>query len=204
MGESAIGTEVVTMEHGPNALFRSYFVERPAHTRQLRAAEAVLEVTVKVPHPARQVWPIFTNPNLWMKRFGYVWDSLPVDNENNYVYLGNTGAANDLSYGTGDHKTRYVVRKVIPEQLIYLESLPLAVVGKDCVWSGHNLLTLSAEEGMTKVCSFMEHTWYSETIGIDELRAEARSVMFGSAVGFWRDYFIPDFLALFEPATVSR
>lgn len=195
---SAIGDDVVITRHRDNVVFRNYLVERPAHTQSLRSVEAVLEVTIDLPHPARRVWPVLKNSNLWMNRFGYEWDGIPADNEDKFVSLGNTGAANDLKYGTQGHRTQYVVRKVVPGLLIYQESLPIRMLDKDGVWSGHNLTSLREESGKTIVNVFMEHTWFSESMSLDELRAEARGAMFGSAVGFWRDYFIPDLVALIE------
>ena len=199
--ESAIGTDIVTGRLGPNAVYKNYLIERPGHTKSLRAVEAILDISVTLSHPVGKVWPIFKNWNLWMNRFGYEWDGLPADNENNFVYLRNTGASNDLQYAKD--RTTYIVRKVIQEQLIYLESLPTAIVGKDEVWTGHNVLSLKEENGTTTVSVFMEHAWYSETLSIDDLRAEARGLMFDSAVGFWRDYFVPDLTSLVETGKVA-
>jgi hypothetical protein len=199
---SAIGTDVVVTRHGDNVTFRNYLVERTAHTASLRSVEAVLEISIVVAHPARRVWPVLKNSNLWMKRFGYEWDGIPGDNENNYISLGNTGSANDLKYGTGGHRTVYVVRKVIPEQLIYQDSLPIRMLDKDCVWSGHNLTSLREDSGRSTINVFMEHTWFSESLSLEALRNEARGAMFGSAVGFWRDYFIPDLLSLIDASEV--
>lgn len=199
---SAIGTDVVVTRHGDNVVFRSYVIERPAHTKSLRSVEAMLEVTILVPYPARRVWPYVKNANLWMHRFGYEWDGIPADNEDRFVSLGNTGSANDLKYGTGGNRTQYVVRKVIPEQLIYQDSLPIRMLDKDAVWSGHNLTSLKEENGQTMINVFMEHTWFSETLSTEELYQEAKGAMSGAAVGFWRDYFIPDLLSLIETGKV--
>ncbi len=196
--QSSIGNDVVISRPSENVFFRSYLVDRPGHTRKLRAAEAVLDIGIKLPHPVRTVWPVFKDFNLWMNRFGYMWYGLPAERENQFVYLGNTGAENEMSYGSDGSRTRYVVRKVIPEQLIYFDSLPLPLVGRDGVWTGHNLMTLRESAGHTEISIFMEHTWYSETIPIEDLRSEARGIMFETAVGFWRDYFIPDLVSLIE------
>lgn len=200
--EPAIGTDVVTISHGDNVVFVNYVVERPAHTPQLKAVEAVLEVRLSVPHPVRRVWPVFIDFNAWMNRFGYVWEFLPAKRENQYAYLGNIGTANDIKYAT-ETRTKYVVRKVIPEQLIYLDSVPLPIAGKDGVWSGHNVMSLREQDGRTEISVFMEHTWYSPTMSLGELRAEARGIMFDIAVAFWRDYFVPDLLSLIETGKVS-
>jgi len=194
----AIGNDVVATKHGDNVVFRNYLVDRPGHTKGLRAAEAVLEVLITLPYPVGKVWPVFKNFNAWMNRFGYVWDGLPAEKENDFVYLGNTGSSNDMSYGSDGSRTKYVVRKVVPEQLIYFDSLPLPLVGKDGVWTGHNLMSLHGKDGITEISVFMEHTWHSETMTIEELRAEARAIMFGAALEFWRDYFVPDLTCLLK------
>jgi|ERR1700722_8414739 len=197
---SSIGTDVVSTRHGSNVVFNNYLVDRPAPAQYLRAVEAVLEVNISVAHSVRRVWPIFKNFNLWMNRYGYVWEGLPADNENRFVYLGNTGASNDSAYGSDGSKTKYVVRKVVPEQLIYFDSFPCPLVGKNGLWSGHNVMSLYEQDGRTCISVFMEHTWYSEIMTIEALRAEAREIMFTTAVNFWRDFFIPDLLSQIEKA----
>jgi hypothetical protein len=124
------------------------------------------------------------------------------DNEDGFVYLANKAGANDLKVGSDGSRTKYVVRKVVPEHLIYFDSLPLAIVGKDGVWTGHNVMSLREREGRTEVSVFMEHTWYSETVSIEELRADAKKVLEGG-IAFWRDYFIPDLLSLVEARPLS-
>jgi len=201
--ESAIGADVVITSHGTNVVFRNYMVDRPAHTKNLRAVEAITDISMKVSHPVRRVWPVFKNFDLWMNRFGYAWDGLPADNENNYVYLRNTGASNDLKYGSDGSRTKYVVRKVIPEQLIYFDSVPVPLVDKNGLWTGHNLMSMKEENGQSVISIFMEHTWYSETMTIEELRAEARWAMFEASVVFWQNYFIPDLTSLIETGKVA-
>lgn len=202
--EAAIGTDIVTTKHGPNIEFRTYLVERPAHTQTLLAVEAATDISMILPQPLRKVWPVFANFNLWMNRFGYVWDGLPAENENGFVYLRNTAASNDLSYARTDKsRTKYVVRKVIPEQLIYFDSLPLPLADKDGLWTGHNLMSLKDDNGKTRISIFMEHTWYSERMSIEDLRAEARGAMFDAVVAFWRDYLIPDLISQIERGKIA-
>lgn len=196
--QSAIGADVVTTKYGTNIVFRNYLVDRPAHTQKLRAAEAVLDITIVVAKPVRRVWPVFANFNLWMNRFGYIWDEVPAEKENDFAYLGNVGTSNDLKYGTQGAKTKYVVRKVIKEQLIYFDSFPYRLRDRDVVFTGHNLMSMREANGQTEISIFMEHTWYSETATLEDLRAEARTVMFDDAVAFWRDYFIPDLISLID------
>jgi hypothetical protein len=199
--ESAIGTDVVTTKHGNNVVFRNYVVERPTHARSVRAAEAILDITITVPYLVSRVWPIFKDVNSWMNRFGYYWEGLPGDNENRFVRLGSKAA--DLKYGSDGAKTTYVVRKVVPEKLIYFDSLPGRMIDKDGWWTGHNLMTLKDLNGRTEISVFMEHTWFSETLSSEVLLAEARWVMFDAALGFWRDYFIPDLVSLLETGKVT-
>lgn len=194
--ESAIGTDIVTIKHGDNVSFRSYLVDRPAPSERLRAAEAALDITITVARPVSAVWPVFSNFNLWMSRFGYVWDDgVPAEKENGFATLRNAVAAKDLAYGAEGSTNRYVVRKVVKEQLILFDSYPYRPKDKDLVFTGHNLMSLNEAGGKTTISVFMEHTWYSETLPLEALRAEGRKLMFEDGVAFWRDYLIPDLLA---------
>jgi hypothetical protein len=49
----------------------------------------------------------------------------------------------------------------------------------------------------------MEHTFYSETMSIEELRAETKQLV-DSGLDFWCDYFIPDLLALIDAARAKQ
>jgi hypothetical protein len=195
---SAIGCDIVTVNTVPNVVFRNYTVDRPAHTPALKSVESVLEVTVTVPHPVSKVWPIFVDFNKWMNRFGYIWQGVPGENEDRFVLIANSGASNNIKYGSQGQQNKYVVRKVIKEQLMYFDSLPYKLLDKDAVFTGHNLMSMREFNGQTAISIFMEHTWHSETVTLEELRVEARRVMFDDALAFWRDYFIPDLIAAIE------
>jgi hypothetical protein len=194
--DGPVGKGIAIIEGGPNATFRVYVADRPAQTSRLQASEIALDISITIRHPVKVVWPVFKNFNVWMNRFGYFWDCLPVDKENGYVHILNKPVAKDettLPDGAG----RYIVRKVIPERLIYFDSLPAKIADKDGVWTGHNLMSLFEHGTQTRIAIFMEHTWYSETMSIDELRAEAKGVL-DKGVEFWRDYFIPDLISAVE------
>jgi hypothetical protein len=172
-----------------------YTADRPAFG-PFKVVEFVTDVTITLPHAVKMVWPIFKEFNLWMNRFGYLWDSVPADNEGNVVSLVNKGA-NDYKYGRKGNESSYVVRKVIPEQLIYLDQLPIQIING--TGTGHTVVSLSGEHGRTKIDFFMEHTGYSETASIGELRDEINKSM-EAGTAFWRDYFIPDLVAAIEAA----
>jgi hypothetical protein len=197
-----VGKGVVVSSPAPNVSFKYYLADRRASTGRLRAAEISLDVSLTLAHPVRKVWPIFADFNLWQGRFGFVWDGIPASNEDKFIYLSNTPGANNLNYDLDGARTEYIVRKVVPESLIYFDSLPAAVDGKDCVWTGHNVMSLNEEHGRTRIAIFMEHTWYSETMSIEELRAEAKGVL-DTGLDFWRDYFIPDLIAALESSARS-
>jgi hypothetical protein len=193
--EAAVGSEVEVVKVNPNATLRFYVADRPSTSSSGKlGAEIVLEVLISVAHPLQKVWPIFKDVNAWMGRFGFEWDSVPADNEGRSVFLGNKPGVNDLKY---EDRTEYIVRKVIPGRLIYTDSLPSPIPNKDGCWTGHNVKALYEENGKTEIAIFMEHTWYSDTMTIEELRAEARGVL-DAGVAFWRDYFIVDLLAAIE------
>jgi hypothetical protein len=197
--EGAVGNAVVLKSHGPNVSFKFYSVDRAGHTPRLRAAEIALDMSITLAQPARAIWPVFKDFNLWMNRFGYLWDGVPADSEDGFVSLRNRAGANELKWQEGS-RVQYVVRKVVPERLIYFDSQPTPIAGKDGVWTGHNLMSLYEEGGNTKIVIFMEHTWYSETMSIEELRAEAKTVLDGGVL-FWRDYFIPDLISAVDSAS---
>jgi hypothetical protein len=196
VNELAIGTDTQIVRIGDGIVFRNTITERPGLTEKQKAVEAALDIAIVVPYPVRKVWPIFSDFNRWMNRFGYVWQGVPADNEDRFVYLGNSGQSNDLKYGADGSKTPYVVRKVIKEQLIYFDGLPRKTPGQDSTYNGGNVMSLREINGQTEIDIYMQHTWYSETMKVEELRAEARSAMYGSVLEFWRDYLIPDLLGL--------
>jgi hypothetical protein len=195
-------SSVVVSSRAPNVVFRYDLVDRRAHTDRLCAAEISLDVSITVAHPVSKVWPVFADFNRWQSRFGFVWDGLPEGNEGNSIYLSNTPGANTLNYDLDGARTEYIVRKVVPESLIYFDSLPESVEGKDCVWTGHNVMSLTEERGQTRITIFMEHTWYSETMSVEDLRAEAKGVL-DSGLDFWREYFIPDLIAAVESGSAT-
>jgi hypothetical protein len=189
---SGIGADLETVKDGDNVTFTKYLVDRPMPLKGLLAAEAVVDICMTFEKPVGVVWPIFKNFNLWMNRYGYVWSAIPADEENGIVYLGNRSN----EFGTN---TPYVIRKVIPECLIYLESLPHALPGKNAYWTGHNVVNLREVGGRTVITSFMEHTFFSHELPVEELRKIAADLMFEKgAIGFWRNYFIPDLRSLIE------
>ena len=190
-----VGGGVVLTDAGSNAKFKFYTADRPGHTAALRATEIVLDITITLTRAVREVWPVFKDFNLWMNRFGLFWDRLPADSEDGYVHCEGKTGDRILDEEPDAPPTKYIVRRVIPERLIYFDSLPYPIGrGKDGVWTGRNLMTLHGDQGKTTIAIFMEHTWYSETMSIRELRKEAQSVL-EAGVAFWRDYFIPDLSA---------
>ena len=197
---AAEGHGSVRLDHGPHASFTYYCADRPAHTKRMRAAEAVLDIAINIPQPLHLVWPVFKDFNVWMNRFGYFWDQAPAENEHGYVYLsGERPAPSKPEYGV-----KYIVRKVIPQRLIYFDSMPAPIDGNQGVWSGHNVMSLDEEaEGLTRVSIFMEHTWYSETISIEELRAVGKQSL-EAAIAFWRDFFVVDLIAALESTQKQR
>src|SRR5689334_3609491 len=118
--EAAVGKGGITVIEIPNASIRYYLADRAGHTKKLSAAELVFDVSITLHRSIGEVWPIFKDFNLWMSRFGFIWDGIPADKENGFVFLGNRVGANDLKVGSDGTRTRYIVRKVIPERLIYL------------------------------------------------------------------------------------
>lgn len=193
--EGPVGRGAAISEIGPDARFKWYVADRPAQVSGLRAAEIAVDVSITIAAPVRVVWPVFKDFNRWMNRFGYMWDDgVPADNEDRFVYLSNRPGANEFKYGQSGLRIKYIARKVVPQRLIYFDSLPSPIPDRDCMWTGHNLMTLFDEGQQTRMEVFMEHTWYSATMSIEELRAEARGVIDAGRT-FWREFFVPDLLS---------
>jgi len=187
--ESAVGSGPVINHPLPNVTFKTYLADRPAHGARWRAAEATFDVSITLAYPVQTVWPVFKDFNLWMNRYGFFWDRVPADNQDAYVHLGVKKA-----HSPQDPRTTYIVRRVIPEHSIYFDSLPLKIEGKDGAWTGHNVISLYGCGGQTEIGIFMEHTWYSERMSIEELRGVAKGAL-EAALAFWRDYFVPDLMS---------
>lgn len=197
--DGPVGSGVVLSNPSPNVLFKTYVADRPAPTGVSWGAEMVVDVTISLAYPVRTVWRAFKNFNRWMTRFGYEWDEgVLADREDSLVYLGNRPGANDLKW-RDDLRIKYIVRKVVPERLIYFDSPPAPIENPAAngLWTGHNVMSLHEDGKHTKIVIFMEHTWYSDTMSIEDLRGEAKSTMEGG-VAFWCDYFIPDLIAAVE------
>lgn len=191
--EAPTGSGVEFRDAGPNARFKFYTSVRPGPIAGLRAVEIVLDVTIIIDRPVRAVWPVFKDFDRWMGRYGFVWHGLPAHNEDRYVH-----ASSDADTTSGVPPTRYIVRRVIAERLIYFDSLPMPIGGgKKGVWTGHNVMCLHEESGCTTISIFMEHTWYSESMTVEELRREAKAALDEGLV-FWDAYFIPDLCACVE------
>jgi len=202
--DGPVGSGVVMSNPSPNMLFKTYLADRPEPTGRSWGAEVSFDVTITLDHPVRKVWQVFKDFNRWQSRFGYEYDGVIGDKEDEFVYLSNRSGANDLKWQEG-LRFKYIVRKIVPERLIYLDNPPAPIEdpAKDGVWEGHNLFMLYEEGQKTKIVIFMEHTWYSQTMSLAELRSEAKGTMEGG-VAFWRDYFIPDLITAVESHGVPR
>jgi hypothetical protein len=196
--DGPVGSGVVLSKPSPNMSFKTYLADRPGPLGRSWGAEMAFDVTMTLPYPVGRVWEVFKDFNRWMGRFGYEWDGILGNKEDNFVSLGNKPGANDLKWQDG-LRIKYIVRKVVPERLIYLDSPPAPIEdpSKNGFWEGHNLMMLHEEGKRTKIVVFIEHTFYSETMSLEELRAEAGGWA-ESGVAFWRDYFIPDLFAAVE------
>jgi hypothetical protein len=196
--QSGIGADVATSKHGPNVEFFRYLVDRPTPVPGLVSTEAVVDVRMSFAHAVRDVWRIVRDFNLWHHRYGYEWSGVIGEEENNIVYLSNKKNNN---FGT---RIPYIVRRVIPERLIYQESLPHPFPDNSGFWSGHNVLSLWEEGGGTKMTCFMEHTFFSQRLSSEELRKITADLMFEQGIGFWKEYFIPDLQTLIEGRPIAK
>lgn len=192
-----VGDGVAINDTSPNISFKTYLADRPAHSPRLRAVEFVTDISITLPHPVDKVWQKIGDFNLWMNRYGYLWDAVLADSEDSYVHLSYRPDSTCANSRSEAPPTRYIVRKIVPQRLIYLDSSPQAIPDKEGVWTGHNLFCLYEEGKQTKIAVFMEHTWYSETMGLEEMRAGCKAVV-DAGMAFWREYFIPDLISSIE------
>ena len=81
---SAIGNDVVIRKHGADVVFKNYMIDREAHTERLKSVDTVLDISISIAEPVSKVWAVYKDFNSWMSRFGYVWDRLPADHENEF------------------------------------------------------------------------------------------------------------------------
>lgn len=150
-----------------------------------RQSELVFDITWSVERPVREVWPIFKDFNNWQNGYGFYYDGVMGNEGNgNLVYLSNK--PNNKGIGSA-----YTVRKVIPEHMMYIESMPTPTGVKDIVFSGHNVATLKEENGVTHINFFMEHTWRSSEETEEELKKIAQSLTNHGKL-FWQEHFLPD------------
>lgn len=189
-------TRLDVLEHGPHKFYR-YMDVRPLPVEGLLSVEAVVDVHLKFSHPVKEVWRVMRDFNLWHNRYGYQWSGVIAEQENNIVYLNNKAGT---SYG---EKIPYIVRRVVPERLIYQESLPQPFPDGKGFWTGHNVLSFWEEGGKTNVTVYMEHTFFSQQLSIEELRKFTADLMFGHGVTFWKDFFIADLEALLQGRPVG-
>jgi hypothetical protein len=146
-----------------------------------------------IEHPARDVWPVVSDFNLWHNVSDYYYSGVLRD-----LY---TSAERDLGTGTfritvkysdkPDYQTDdYVVLKVVPEHLIVLFQ-PVPTDGSNGgVSPGFHVITLNETDGKTVVTFYTEHS--SRTTGqtVDEALAPYRETA-AETLRRFRDDFIP-------------
>lgn len=180
------------IQHDEHSILRSYVMDRPGPAGAVAAVEIVLDVTLVFPRPVSVVWEATKDFNKWQNRYGYVWDGIPAESEGKYLYISNK--VNDFG-----GKIQYLLRKVIAQQLIYIDSTPTKVDGMDVTWSGHNVFSYTGEGSRTTLGVFMEHTFFSSSLNVQQLRDIPRG-MLESGQKFWQEFFIPDLQDLVRKA----
>ncbi|MDC0004661.1 hypothetical protein OAE19_09765 [Porticoccaceae bacterium] len=155
-----------------------------AHSEgDIAVTEGTIDIEFTLPHPAKTIWPKMKDFNQWQNGYGFYYDRVVGDEENgNLVYLSKK--PNNRGVGGA-----YTVRKVIPEHLIYLDSVPSPT------FSGHNIFHLTENNGITTINVYMEHTWRLPGKTEAEARTFAKTAV-GRATKFWQEHFIPDLRTL--------
>jgi hypothetical protein len=185
---SAIGVPVSCVKHSANVLIKSYVVPREAEMIGMAAVEGAIDISWMIPRPVRDVWVHFKDFNSWQSRYGFRYDGVLGDEEGNIVHMADKPNQRGVN-------VPYFIRKVVPERLLYLDSLPFPFPDKSGAWSGHNVMVLNDCEAGTRITIFMEHTYQSSAMNSAELSKFVQGAV-DAAVKFWREFFIPDLEAL--------
>ena len=170
--------------HGDVGLHQKFFVST---TDGVVTGGKNFSVKFVIDRPAKDVWAILKDFNLWQNPYGYYYSGVIGDEEGNLVRLGNEPGAPK----GGPLK----VLRVIPEHLIVLDWVPREYNGSTS--GGYNVFSLHEHDGKTLVTVLMNKNTRSSTMTEDEVLAGPRALAEKSTV-FWRDSFIPTLKKLVE------
>lgn len=171
----------------------SHHIIPPEKKDKFMVGGKVFRVKLVLDRPAKEVWPILKDFNLWQgwkdgKRYGFYYDAIVGDSEGKKIQMGAKpdGSANYMPIN---------VRRVVPEHLIIAEGMPITY-GTMTIGS-ENVFTLTEEDGKTIFNGLLiKHNW-STTMTADEMYDADRKIADGSEKT-WGENFLPRLKALVE------
>jgi uncharacterized protein YndB with AHSA1/START domain len=153
-----------------------------------------------IDRPARDVWPVVSDFNLWHNPAGYFYSGV----------LNELYARDDRDLGTGtfritvrkegepDFETDdYIVLNVVPEHLIVLFQPVPAGGGNGGISPGFHTITLNEHDGKTLVTFYTEHASRTTDKTEEEALAPFRTTA-DETLRRFRDVFIPTLKRLVE------
>jgi len=147
-----------------------------------------------VDRPAKDVWRILKDFNLWQNSYGYFYSHIVGEMEGQTVFL--TAKLGGRTVGPLPYK----VLRAVPELLIVAYQPVPENGGNGGISPGFHVIMLSEFERKTTVTVMMEHATRSE--GLDEEQALAASrAQAPESHRFWRDIFIPELIELIYAQT---
>lgn len=149
-----------------------------------------VNVLFTLQRPARVVWPIISDFN--------VWQNLGTAHSYSGILRELEGKSFGLHVGPNDRRPHYYeVVKVIPEYLIVInQPIPAdgssaGYPGKGGVSPGFHVFMLNEHEGRTTVSIYMEHSAIADSADAEEALAPWRESRAPAYLSKWRDEFIP-------------
>jgi len=175
--------------HGDVRLHQRYFTYKTASGW---VAGKTFNVMLSLDRPAKDVWPLVKDFNLWQNCDHHYYSGVLGDLEGESVRLTLGSDLNDPNRLFGD----YQVVKVIPQNLIAVSQLvaqdgPLAGV------AGYTVLMLNEHENQTVITVLIEHHRPSPGLTEDETLIPWRKMATDSQRK-WRDAFIPTLKKLIQ------
>lgn len=150
---------------------------------------AASTVTFVIPQPAKAVWPILKDWNLWMNSYGYFWSGVIGDLEGQLFRVSIRSNPNETPQL---HPNIYKVERAIPEHLLVI-SQPVPQDGSNGgISPGFHAYMLNGSPQETLVTAVMEHSSRTHDKTPQETLQFWRDLSREQEwLEKWRDIFIP-------------
>jgi len=155
-----------------------------------------MNLTFTIDRPAKEVWSLLKDFNLWQNSYGYYYSGIVGDLYSSVeLKLGEeTFHLNIRIPGKPEQEYpyKYQVLKVIPERLIVVFQ-PIPKDGSNGgISPGFHVIILHENDGKTVVTVQMEHASRTPDVSEDEAIDPWRNAHMPEVQKFWRDIFIPN------------